>query len=278
MKYLSFLRPDHQASIGKLENGKVIELLEIGGAFTSLKKVLANDSFDQLHEGAAYNSDEIIYLPPIPDPDKIICIGLNYSSHIAETGRSPEAKYPVIFTRFADTLVAHKQPIVRPSKSEKLDYEGELAVIIGKTARHVSEDNALTYVAGYSCFNDASVRDWQRHSSHFTPGKNFPASGGFGPYLVSVDEVPQLGKQRVRTRLNGEVLQDQPIADLIFPVAKLIAYISAFTTLRPGDVIATGTPGGVGYARTPPLWMKPGDDVSVTIDEIGTLENSVVAE
>ncbi len=278
MKYLSFLRPDQQASIGKLENDKVIELLETGGAFTSLKKVLSNDTLDQLEEGAIYNPDEITYLPPIPDPDKIICIGLNYSNHIAETGRSPDAKYPVIFTRFADTLVAHRQPIVRPTQSDKLDYEGELAVIIGKTARHVSEADAIQYVAGYSCFNDASVRDWQRHASHFTPGKNFPASGGFGPYLVSTDEVAELGKQHVRTRLNGEVLQDQALADLIFPVAKLIAYISAFTTLRPGDVIATGTPGGVGYARTPPLWMKPGDEVSVSIDQIGTLVNPVIAE
>jgi 2-keto-4-pentenoate hydratase/2-oxohepta-3-ene-1,7-dioic acid hydratase in catechol pathway len=278
LKYLSFLRPDQQASIGKLENDKVIELLESGGAFTSLKKVLSNDSLDQLEEGAVYNPDEITYLPPIPDPDKIICIGLNYSNHIAETGRSPDAKYPVIFTRFADTLVAHKQPIVRPRQSEKLDYEGELAVIIGKTVRHVSEEEALDYIAGYSCFNDASVRDWQRHASHFTPGKNFPASGGFGPYLVSPDEIAELGSQHVRTRLNGEVLQEQPIADLIFPVAKLIAYISAFTTLRPGDVIATGTPGGVGYARTPPLWMKPGDTVSVAIDEVGTLENPIIAE
>jgi len=278
LKYLSFLRPDQQASIGKLENDKVIELLETGGAFTSLKKVLSNDTLDQLEEGAIYNPDEITYLPPIPDPDKIICIGLNYSNHIAETGRSPDAKYPVIFTRFADTLVAHRQPIVRPTQSDKLDYEGELAVIIGKTARHVSEADAIQYVAGYSCFNDASVRDWQRHASHFTPGKNFPASGGFGPYLVSTDEVAELGKQHVRTRLNGEVLQDQALADLIFPVAKLIAYISAFTTLRPGDVIATGTPGGVGYARTPPLWMKPGDEVSVSIDQIGTLVNPVIAE
>jgi len=278
LKYLSFLRPDQQASIGKLENDKVIELLETGGAFTSLKKVLSNVTLDQLEEGAIYNPDEITYLPPIPDPDKIICIGLNYSNHIAETGRSPDAKYPVIFTRFADTLVAHRQPIVRPTQSDKLDYEGELAVIIGKTARHVSEADAIQYVAGYSCFNDASVRDWQRHASHFTPGKNFPASGGFGPYLVSTDEVAELGKQHVRTRLNGEVLQDQALADLIFPVAKLIAYISAFTTLRPGDVIATGTPGGVGYARTPPLWMKPGDEVSVSIDQIGTLVNPVIAE
>jgi len=278
LKYLSFLRPDQQASIGKLENDKVIELLETGGAFTSLKKVLSNDTLDQLEEGAIYNPDEITYLPPIPDPDKIICIGLNYSNHIAETGRSPDAKYPVIFTRFADTLVAHRQPIVRPTQSDKLDYEGELAVIIGKTARHVSEADAIQYVAGYSCFNDASVRDWQRHASHFTPGKNFPASGGFGPYLVSTDEVAELGKQHVRTRLNGEVLQDQALADLIFPVAKLIAYISAFTTLRPGDVIATGTPGGVGYARTPPLWMKPGDEVSVSIDQIGILVNPVIAE
>lgn len=278
MKYLSFIRPDNQASIGKLENDKIIELLEKGGAFTTLKKVLSNEGFAQLQEGAVYNPEEVTFLPPIPDPDKIICIGLNYANHIAETGRDQGALYPVIFTRFADTLVAHRQGIVRPAQSEKLDYEGELAVIIGKTARHVAEADAADYIAGYSCFNDASVRDWQRHSSHFTAGKNFPATGGFGPYLVTTDEVPALGEQHVCTRLNDDLLQDQPLSDLIFSVPALIAYISAFTTLRPGDVIATGTPGGVGYARKPPLWMQVGDTVRVSIDQIGTLENPVIAE
>ncbi len=278
MKYLSFIRPDKQYSIGKLESNKVVELLDTGGAFTDLKTVIAANNLDNLEEGAVYNPEEITFLPPILNPDKIICIGLNYSNHIKETGRKQGARYPVIFTRFADTLVGHGSPIIQPRHSDKLDYEGELAVIIGKGGRDIPEAKAFEHIAGYSCFNDASVRDWQRHASHFTPGKNFPGTGGFGPYLVTPDEIEDLGAQQLKTRLNGEIVQDQPVADLIFSVPELIAYISSFTPLRSGDLIVTGTPGGVGYARTPPLWMKPGDTVEVTVGDIGTLVNPVSEE
>lgn len=243
-----------------------------------MKSALADNSHGSLQEADRFRTDEITFLPPIPDPGKILCIGLNYASHVKETGRSEGAKYPVVFTRFADTLVAHGEAILQPLHSDKLDYEGELAVIIGKSGRDIQEQDAFEHIAGFSCFNDASVRDWQRHASHFTPGKNFPATGGFGPWLVTPDEVPDLEDQHVQTTLNGQVVQDQPVSDLIFSVPALIHYISSFTPLRAGDVIITGTPGGVGFARTPPLWMQPGDTVEVSIGKIGTLLNPVQAE
>ena len=192
-------------------------------------------------------------------------------------GNRPPA-YPAVFTRWPDTLVAHGAPLVRPKDTERFDYEGELAVVIGRGGRAIGRDRALDHVAGYSIFNDASVRDWQRHGGQFTPGKNFPGSGGFGPALVTPDEIDDLGAQRVQTRLNGTLMQDQPVADLIFDVPWLVEYLSAFTTLSPGDVIITGTPGGVGDGRDPPVYLQPGDTVEVSIGAIGTLHNPVVAE
>ncbi|HEU4652228.1 MAG TPA: fumarylacetoacetate hydrolase family protein, partial [Croceibacterium sp.] len=165
----------------------------------------------------------------------------------------------------------------KPAATERFDYEGELAVIIGRGGRAIAPERAAEHVAGYAIFNDASVRDWQRHTSQFTPGKNFPATGGFGPALVTPDEIDDLAALRVQTRLNGVTMQDQPIADLIFDVPALIAYISAFTPLAPGDVIVTGTPGGVGDSRTPPVYLQPGDVVEISIGTIGTLTNPVVA-
>ncbi len=278
MKYLSFLRPDGQASLGKLEDNKVVELLAKNNSLTDLKSALKDNTLAQLDEGQSYNIDEIKFLPLIPKPDKILCVGLNYKTHVEETGLGKDASYPVIFSRFADTLVAHGDPILQPLASTKLDYEGELAIVIGKSGRAIPEQDALDYIAGYSCFNDASVRDWQRHASQYTPGKNFPATGGFGPCLVTPDEIDNLQDQHVTTKLNNEKVQDQPISDLIFPIPFLVNYISSFTPLLPGDVIVTGTPGGVGAARKPPLWMKPGDRVEVTVGVMGTLINSVEAE
>src|SRR5579864_4367907 len=184
----------------------------------------------------------------------------------------------MLFTRFANTQVGHGQPLVRPRVSEKLDFEGELAFIIGKKGRHISEADALSCVAGYACFNDGSVRDWQLHTSQFTPGKNFPGTGGFGPWLVSPDEVPGIARATLTTRLNGEEVQRSSTDDLIFGVPALISYISEFTELVPGDVIITGTPSGVGAFRKPPLWMKPGDVVEVEIEGIGVLKNPLAAE
>jgi len=227
--------------------------------------------------GQRHRLDSISFLPVIPNPGKILCVGVNYHAHRSETGRS-ETKHPVIFTRFADTQIGHQQPILCPPESTALDYEGELAVIIGLGGRRIPEGDALSHIAGYACYNDATVRDWQRHTPQFTPGKNFPATGAFGPWLVTADEIADPGQLHLQTRFNGEVVQDASTADLIFSIPALIAYISTFTPLSPGDVIVTGTPGGVGDRRTPPLYLADGDTVEVEISGIGTLTNPVTAE
>jgi 2-keto-4-pentenoate hydratase/2-oxohepta-3-ene-1,7-dioic acid hydratase in catechol pathway len=213
----------------------------------------------------------------VPNPSKVFCVGHNYESHRQETGRA-KVDHPSIFTRFADTLVGAGRPIVRPRASMHLDFEGELAVVIGRGGRAIAEEQALDHVAGYACFNDASVRDWQYHTSQFTPGKNFPGTGALGPWLLTPDEAGALAGVHVITRLNGVVVQDQPIRDMIFPIGRIIAYVSSFTPLAPGDVIATGTPGGVGAKRQPPLWMQAGDRVEVAIGVVGTLSNPIVDE
>ncbi|KKB61145.1 5-carboxymethyl-2-hydroxymuconate isomerase [Robbsia andropogonis] len=220
---------------------------------------------------------EVDLLPVVPDPEKILCVGINYMTHVKETGRDIPTK-PMFFTRFADSQTAHEAPIVRPQASHKLDFEGELAVVVGRTARHVKAADAFDYVAGYSCYNDGSVRDWQRHTIQFTPGKNFPSTGSFGPWLVTADEVGDPSRLSLVTRLNGEVVQQAPLNDLIFDIPTLIEYCSTFTVLRPGDVIITGTTGGVGAFREPPLWMKPGDIVEVEISKIGVLRNPIADE
>jgi 2-keto-4-pentenoate hydratase/2-oxohepta-3-ene-1,7-dioic acid hydratase in catechol pathway len=270
VRYVSFRRPDGVSRYGRLEGEQVVDL---GG---SLRQALADNRLEGT-AGLSHALDDVVLLPPVPDPHKIACIGLNYASHLSEMGnKRPE--HPTVFTRWADTLVGHGAPLVRPRNSTRFDYEGELAVVIGKTARHVGRVQAMDHVAGFAVFNDASVRDWQRHTGQFTPGKNFPSTGGFGPALVTSDEIADLPSVRVQTRLNGELMQDQPIADMLWNVAELIEYLSAFTPLGPGDVIVTGTPGGVGDARTPPVYLEPGDVVEVAIGPIGTLRNPVIAE
>jgi 2-keto-4-pentenoate hydratase/2-oxohepta-3-ene-1,7-dioic acid hydratase in catechol pathway len=186
--------------------------------------------------------------------------------------------YPMIFTRFADSQTAHLQSILRPKASHKLDFEGELAIVIGKKARHVKAENALDYVAGYACYNDGSVRDWQKHTIQFVPGKNFPQTGGFGPWLVTADEIPDPQALELTTRLNGEIMQHTNTSDMIFDVCKLIEYCTTFTELAPGDVIVSGTTGGVGAFREPPVWMKPGDVVEVEISGLGILRNTITDE
>ena len=270
----SFRRGDGIASFGRLADDQVVDLGGENGG--SLREALAR-GFDARAEGPSLPLASVALLPPIPDPAKIFCIGLNYASHVAEMGNAPPA-YPTIFTRWPDTLVAHGAPLVRPRATERFDYEGELAVVIGRGGRAIGRERAMEHVAGYAVFNDASVRDWQRHSSQFTPGKNFPATGGFGPALIMPGAIGELGVQRVQTRLNGTLMQDQPVSDLIFDVPALIEYLSAFTALSPGDVIVTGTPGGVGDGRDPPVYLRPGDVVEVSIGAIGTLRNPVVAE
>ena len=223
-----------------------------------------------------FDLSEVQLLPPIPDPDKIIGFGFNYRKHVLESGQEIP-KNPSIFIRLANTLVGHGSPLVRPRLSTDLDYEVELAVIIGRGGRHIPVATAMGYVAGYSCFNDASVRDYQFTHS-LAVGKNFVATGGFGPWIVTADEIPEPGKLTVMTRLNGVEVQHASTDDLIFDIPTIVSYCSSFTPLVPGDVIATGTPQGVGFARKPPVWLKPGDVVELEIERIGILRNGVVAE
>lgn len=204
---------------------------------------------------------------------KILCVGVNYRPHIEEMGRELP-KYPVVFVRFGSSLVGDGEPIVRPKVSEQFDFEGELAVIIGKSARHISREDAFDYIAGYCCFLDGSVRDWQRHTGQFTAGKNFERSGAIGPMVPAAD-IEDPAALELTTRVNGEVMQKGKVADLVFDIPTLLEYCSTFAELSPGDVIATGTPGGVGAARTPPVWLKDGDLVEVEISGLGVLSNPV---
>ena len=214
---------------------------------------------------------------PLGAKNKILCVGLNYRSHVAEANRDMPP-YPSVFPRFADSLVAHGQPIWLPKHSAKFDFEGELAIVIGKGGRHIAARDAFEHIAGYTCMAENSVRDYQKHNAQVTPGKNFERSGALGPWIVSKHDVPDPTTLRVVTRLNGEVMQDASVADLIYPIPALIEYISRFTRLSPGDVIATGTPAGVGSSRTPPRFMQAGDSLEVHIEHIGTLQNTVIDE
>jgi len=216
----------------------------------------------------------IEWQPVIPNPPKILCVGLNYDMHVKETGRTTET-YPTLFARYSNSQIAHGADILRPRVSTRLDYEGELAVIIGTAGRYIGAADAWNHIAGYSIYNDASVRDWQRHTHQYTPGKNFPGTGAFGPWMVTRDEMGAIGPQRLETRVNGTVLQSAALREMIFGIPQIIEYCSSFTRLEPGDVIATGTPGGVGSRREPPIWLVAGDTVEVSIDGIGTLRNGV---
>jgi acylpyruvate hydrolase len=223
----------------------------------------------------AINLNSVRILPPIPVPQKILCVGLNYDDHLEESGLKKPA-YPEIFARFATSLIAHQEPIRRPHESISLDYEAELAVVLGKRGRRIPRETALDHVAGYSMFNDATLRDFQLRTPQWTMGKNFDGTGSFGPWLVTPDSVPPGARGlRIQGRLNGRVLQDARTDRLIFGVAELIEAISIAMTLEPGDVIITGTPGGVGVARKPPVFMQPGDTFEVEIEGLGVLTNPV---
>lgn len=282
MKVVTFER-NGKRSYGLLEKDQVVDVgSQLATRYPDLRSVIAADALNDLKSArgtgaASFPLGEVTVLPVIPNPEKIFCIGLNYVSHRTETKR-PDSKYPSIFTRFANTQIGHQAPTLRPNFSTMFDYEGELAIIIGRGGRHIPESDAFAHIAGYSCYNDITVRDWQRHTHQWTPGKNFPNTGAFGPALVTPDEIPDLAAIRVTTRLNGEVMQQAPIADLIFSIPVIIAYLSKFNPLIPGDVIATGTPGGVGDRREPPVYMKDGDVVEVDIDRVGTLRNVVQAD
>ncbi len=231
----------------------------------------------KLAEGRSHPLADVTLGLPVPEPGKIVCIGLNYVDH-AKEGGNPIPDSPAVFLRTRSSLVAHGQPLVRPLCSDKLDYEAELAIVIGKPGRNVREADALSHVFGYACFNDGSVRDYQRKSTQWTMGKNFDGTGPFGPDIVTADELPAgAAGLRIASRLNGQTMQDGNTRDMIFPVARTIALISEVMTLEPGDLIITGTPAGVGYARKPPVFLRPGDVSEVEIEGIGILRNPVVS-
>ena len=280
MKFVSF-RAGGAARYGLVERNGVIDLTR-RLKYPDLKSLITADAFAEAGRAAKgatadYALDQIAFDPVIPNPGKIICVGLNYQEHRNETGLTSHP-LPATFIRWADSQIGHLAPMVRPRASEQLDYEAELAVIIGRGGRNIKESEAAAHICGYSCYNEGSIREYQRHSSQWTPGKNFPATGAFGPFLVTPDEVGELAGKKIRTRLNGKVEQSSTLDMMIYGPLKLIEYFSTFTILSPGDVIVSGTPGGVGWVRNPPLWMKPGDTVEVEIDGVGLLRNPIVGE
>ena len=274
------------------ENGRVAGIAADGGSgwhglteressFPGTLPDLIARGADLLRTGAdllsrhAIDLNAVRILSPVPKPPKVICVGLNYDDHLEESGLKKPV-YPEIFARFATSLIAHREPIRRPPESSALDYEAELAVVIGRGGRRIERDTALDHVAGYSLFNDATIRDFQLRTPQWTMGKNFDGTGAFGPWLVTPDAVPPGAHGlRIQGRLNGRVMQDARTDQLIFSVSALIAMISVAMSLEPGDVIITGTPGGVGVARKPPVFMQPGDVFEVEIEGMGVLSNPV---
>jgi 2-keto-4-pentenoate hydratase/2-oxohepta-3-ene-1,7-dioic acid hydratase in catechol pathway len=281
MKLSSFVGPNG-ASFGVVEGEEIADVgALLSDQFPDLKALIAGGALAKAAECAPRAQRiplaAVTLSPVVPNPGKIFCVGHNYESHRQETGRA-KTEHPSIFLRFADSQTGHRQKLLRPAVSTMFDFEGELAVVIGKGGRAIAPERALDHVAGYACYNDASVRDWQWHTHQFTPGKNFPGTGAFGPWLVTPDEVGDPAQLSVTTRLNGEIVQSQPTAEMIFPIPEIIAYVSQFTPLSPGDVIVTGTPGGVGAKRQPPLWLKDGDTIEVEIPKVGLLVNRVEGE
>ena len=281
MKLVSFVAGG-RAGYGVVKGDGVINLAtRFGDQWPTLRGLLTGDGLAEAARAAGdvpeLPLDGLQFAPVIPNPDKIICVGLNYRDHVAETGRT-ETPNPALFARYAGSQVGHLQPLIKPAVSDEFDYEGELAVIIGKGGRHIAAADALDHVAGYACYNEGSVRDWQRHTSQYLAGKTFAGTGGFGPWLVTTDEIPDPAALTLETRLNGQKVQHSTTDLMITPVREQIAYISTILPLLPGDVIVSGTPGGVGSKRKPPLFMKAGDVAEVEISGIGILRNPVLAE
>jgi acylpyruvate hydrolase len=285
MRFLTF-KSKGEEGIGILDSaGAVRGFLTSDQRFPGNLDKLIGTSDDALHaagailqSGKAFDQEKIDLLPPLSAAAKIICIGLNYAAHTQEGGFAPQT-YPAVFTRFNSSLIGHRAPLLRPRVSDKLDYEGELVAVIGRGGRHIAKDAALSHVIGYSVFNDGSIRDYQMKTAQWTVGKNFDGTGSFGPYLVTADELPSgAAGLRLQTRLNGQTVQDANTSDLIFDVATLVSTLSEAFTLQRGDIIVTGTPSGVGFARKPPLYMKAGDVCEIEIEGVGTLVNPVVDE
>jgi 2-keto-4-pentenoate hydratase/2-oxohepta-3-ene-1,7-dioic acid hydratase in catechol pathway len=282
MKLVSFVTAEGRAGYGAVRGDGVVDLGSRLATAPTLSSLLATGQMDKARQLAAEAPADLPLaglklMPVIPDPGKIVCVGLNYHDHVVETGRTV-TENPTLFARYPSSQVGHLEPLVKPAVSDHFDYEGELALIIGKGGRHIKADRALDHVAGYACYNEGSIRDWQRHTSQFLAGKSFAQSGSFGPWMVTADEIPDPTRLTLETRLNGKVVQHTTTDLMITPIPQLIAYISTIFPLESGDVIVTGTPGGVGAKRTPPLWMRPGDTVEVEISNVGVLRNSVIAE
>lgn len=278
MRLASFIADGH-ATYGIVTDDGVIDLSRrMGDEWPDLRSVILSGAIGR---AAAYSDSfrdydlsQVTWLPVIPNPDKIVCIGINYEDHRVETANT-QAPHPAIFLRTAESQTGHRSPIIRPFESHTLDYEAEIALIVGKEGRRIPRDRAWDYIAGYSCYNDGSVREFQRHTTQYTAGKNFPRTGAFGPWMVTADEIQPQTPLTLSCRLNGELMQQASTEQMIFDFPAIIEYVSTVTRLIPGDVIATGTPGGVGARRTPPIWMKPGDTVEVSVDKIGVLANTV---
>lgn len=273
-------------------NGTTDVGLIVADGIVSLKKRLGVSNLRQLiaenlieesknfcSDQADYQPSDVTWLPLIHNAAHFVCVGTNYKDHLKEVQDAgvirPQPQHPPLFIRVPESLAAHGANLQIPSVSTSFDYEGELAVIIGRGGRNIPESEALSCVAGYSCFNDGSIRDWQYHTTQITSGKNFVSTGGFGPWMVTTDEIPDPQTLKIITKLNGITLQDGNTADMIFSVARIISYISTIFPLLPGDVIITGTPSGVGFSRKPPIFMKPGDICEVSIEKIGTLSNMI---
>ncbi|HSV47712.1 MAG TPA: fumarylacetoacetate hydrolase family protein [Ramlibacter sp.] len=282
MKYISFIHRD-KPSYGAVLGDRVRDLgAHFGDRAPDLKALIANGLLAQAAQAAASQPAtlalaELTLLPVIPNPGKIVCVGLNYGEHVQETGREV-TESPTLFLRVPQSQVAHGQAIVLPPESSRLDYEGEIAIVIGQPGRRITEADAWDHVAGYACYNDGSIRDWQNATPQWTAGKNFWRTGAFGPWMVPAGEIAPGQKMTLVTRLNGVEMQRATTDMMIHGIARQIAYISTFTPLEAGDVIVTGTPGGVGARRSPPVFMRAGDVVEVEVDAIGILRNPVAAE
>jgi len=280
MKLLSFRDRRGERSYGIRNEHGIVDLgRRLGGRLPTLRALLAAPdglALARQHAQAAadHQEEDIVFLPVIDRPNKIFCVGMNYAAKRQEFNETNPA--PTLFIRFPDSQTGHRCPVVKPLQSREFDYEGELAVVIGAGGRGIRREDALQHVAGYACYMDGSVRDWQH--TWFTAGKNWHDTGAFGPWIVTTDEIADPQQLRLRTFLNGQQVQDESTAAMLHPVAELIEYISTFSALSPGDVIITGSPGGVGKKRVPPLYMHAGDTIEVEISGIGRLSNVIVDE